>query len=197
MDRARATEVDGVLTEADVARVIALALRDVGELVFDRRALSERFAPSACADLLAEPLLKRFVLRDGHRSPVAEIGGGALRARRGHRSQTSGSNSTTVPNEKPCACPFGHVTVRSRILSVKADLGNSLPLRDFHGLHTTANDRFSDIPTPIGVLVSDKLPDLISVQEIRSTRAWASFSISVRHVDTASLAALISSRISP
>jgi hypothetical protein len=80
LDRARPTEVEGVLADADVARVVALPLRDVGELVFDRRARSERVAPSACADLLAEPLLQRFVLRDGDRAAVAELGGGALRA---------------------------------------------------------------------------------------------------------------------
>lgn len=65
LDRARATEVEGVLTKADVAGAIALALRDVRELVFDRRALSERFAPGACADLRAEPLLQLFVFRNG------------------------------------------------------------------------------------------------------------------------------------
>src|ERR1700674_1955331 len=54
----------------------------------------------------------------------------------GQRSHTSGSNSTTLSNAKRCTCPWGHSIVRSRRFSLKADLGNRLPLCDFHGLHT-------------------------------------------------------------
>ena len=81
LDRARATKIEGVLTDADVARVIALALGDVRELVFNHRALSECFASGGGAELFPEPLLKRFVLSDRHRAPVAKLGGGALRAK--------------------------------------------------------------------------------------------------------------------
>src|SRR5216683_3259516 len=56
--------------------------------------------------------------------------------RTGQRSHTSGSNSTMLPNAKRCTCPWGHSIVRSRRFSLKADLGNRLPLCDFHGLHT-------------------------------------------------------------
>ena len=80
LDRARATEVEGIFTDAHVARVVALALRDMGELVFDRRAFSQRFASGGCADLFAEPLLKLFVLRDGDRAPVTQLRSGGLRA---------------------------------------------------------------------------------------------------------------------
>src|SRR5215203_1228918 len=80
LDRARATEVEGILADADVARVVALALRDMGELVFDRRPFSQRFASGGCADLFAEPLLKLFVLRDGDRAPVTQLRSGALGA---------------------------------------------------------------------------------------------------------------------
>src|SRR3989454_7965562 len=78
LNGARATKVEGVLADPDVARVVALTLRDVGELMFDRRARSQRFASSGCMDLFAEPLLERFVLSDGDGAPVAELGGGAL-----------------------------------------------------------------------------------------------------------------------
>src|SRR6266542_1415211 len=80
VDRARTTEIESVLADADIACVIPLALRDVGELVFDHRALSQHFAPSGCVDQFAEPLLELFVFRDGDGAPVAELGGGALRA---------------------------------------------------------------------------------------------------------------------
>src|SRR5207247_1465965 len=77
---ARTTEIKRVLADADISCVIPLALRDVGELVFDHRALSQRVAPSGGVDLFAEPLLERFVFRDGDGAPVAELGGRALRA---------------------------------------------------------------------------------------------------------------------
>src|SRR5688572_2003073 len=78
LDRARATEVEGVLADADVACVVALPLREVCELVFDRRALAQRGAAGGGVDLFAKPLLELFVLRDRHGAPVAELGGGAL-----------------------------------------------------------------------------------------------------------------------
>src|SRR5436190_7542875 len=80
LDRARTTEIKRVLADADIACVIPLALRDMGELVFDHRALSQRVAPSGCVDLFAEPVLELFVFRDGDGAPIAELGGGALRA---------------------------------------------------------------------------------------------------------------------
>src|SRR5882672_3493727 len=80
LNRARATEVEGVLADADVARVVALPLRDVGELVFDHGALAQRFTSSGCAELFPEALLKRLVLSNGDGASVAELGGGAVRA---------------------------------------------------------------------------------------------------------------------
>ena len=136
LDRARASEVEGVLADADVARMVALPLRDMCELVFDDGALAQCCASGGGLHLFAEPLLQLFVLGDRDRASIPEFGGGALRAQRDSRSQTSGSNSTTVPSEKRCTCPCGHSIVRSRRLSLKADLGNRRPLCDFQGLHT-------------------------------------------------------------
>ena len=82
LDRARAPEVEGVLAEADVARLIPLALRDVRELVLDRRALSQRVAPRGRSDLFAEPLLELFVLSDRDRPSMPDLRGGALRSQR-------------------------------------------------------------------------------------------------------------------
>ena len=82
LDRARATEVEGILADPDVARIVALSLRDVGEFVFDHRALTQRLASNGCLNLLAKPRLKPLVLRNGDRASVAELGGGALRAQR-------------------------------------------------------------------------------------------------------------------
>ena len=50
------------------------------EFVLDHRALSQGRASRGRLDLLAESLLQRLVLRDGDGAPVAELGGGALRA---------------------------------------------------------------------------------------------------------------------
>ena len=80
LDRARAAEVKGILAHADVARVVPLPLRDMREFVLDHRALSQGRASSGRLDLLTEPLLQRLILSDGDRAPVAEFGGGALRA---------------------------------------------------------------------------------------------------------------------
>src|SRR5438093_1604559 len=82
LDRARATEIESVLADSDVARVVALPLRDVGEFVFDDRALSQRLASSRGLDLLAKLRLQPLVLGNGDRAPMAELGGGALRAHR-------------------------------------------------------------------------------------------------------------------
>src|SRR5918995_445739 len=82
LNRARATEVEGVLADAHVARVVALPLGDMREFVFDHGALAQRAASGGRLDLFAEPLLELFVLSNGHGAPVAEFGGGALRAPR-------------------------------------------------------------------------------------------------------------------
>ena len=78
LDRARTTEIESVLADADIACVIPLALRDVGELVFDHRALSQRGTSDGGLDLLTESMLQRLVLGDGHRATVPEFSGGAL-----------------------------------------------------------------------------------------------------------------------
>src|SRR5215203_4546055 len=82
LDCARAPEVKGVLADADVARIVALPLGDMREFVFDHGALAQRVASGGRLDLFAEPLLELFILRDGDRAPVAELGRGALRAQR-------------------------------------------------------------------------------------------------------------------
>src|SRR5688500_3318573 len=79
LDRARAAEIEGVLANAEVARGVALALRNVGEFVLDPRAFAQGRASSGRLDLLAESLLQRLVLRDGDGTPVAELGRRALR----------------------------------------------------------------------------------------------------------------------
>src|ERR1700687_2145276 len=55
LDRARATEVECILADPDVARIVALSLRDAGEFVFDHRALTQRLASNGCLNLLAKP----------------------------------------------------------------------------------------------------------------------------------------------
>src|ERR1700736_634813 len=80
LNRARAPEVEGVLTDADIARGVALTVRDMCEFVFDDRALSQGLASSGRLYLLAQPRLKALVLRNGDRASMAELGGGALRA---------------------------------------------------------------------------------------------------------------------
>src|ERR1700694_10811 len=80
LNRARAPEVEGVLTDPDIARGVALTLRDMCEFVFDDRALSQGLASSALLYLVAQPRLKALVLRNGDRASMAELGGGALRA---------------------------------------------------------------------------------------------------------------------
>ena len=65
LDRTRPTEIEGILADPDVARVVALSLRDVGEFVFNHRALSQRLPSSGCLDLLAKPCLKALVFRYG------------------------------------------------------------------------------------------------------------------------------------
>src|ERR1700681_3092415 len=82
LDRTRATEVEHILADPDVARLVALPLRDMGEFVLDHRALTQRLAPGGGLDLLAKPRLQPLVFRNGDRAPVAELGGSALRAHR-------------------------------------------------------------------------------------------------------------------
>src|ERR1700674_683812 len=80
LNRAPAPEVEGVLTDADIARGVALTLRDMCEFVFDDGALSQGLASSGRLYLLAQPRLKALVLRNGDRASMAELGGGAVRA---------------------------------------------------------------------------------------------------------------------
>src|ERR1700687_3607187 len=74
-NRARASEVESVLTDADIARGVALTLRDMCELVFDERARSQGFACSGRLDLRAQPRLQALVLRNDDRASMAELGG--------------------------------------------------------------------------------------------------------------------------
>src|ERR687891_2866803 len=78
LDRACTAEVESVFANADVARVVALTLRDVSELVFDHRALPQRGTSDGRLDLFAESMLQLLVLGDGHRAAVPEFSGGAL-----------------------------------------------------------------------------------------------------------------------
>ena len=78
LNRARAPEVEGVLTDADIARGVALTLRDMCEFVFDDRALAQGLASSGRLYLLAQPCLKALVLRNGDLASMAELGRGAL-----------------------------------------------------------------------------------------------------------------------
>src|SRR5450631_2241115 len=82
LNRARAPEVEGVLPDADIARRVPLTLRDVGEFVFDDRALSQALTSSGGLQLLAQPGLQPLVCRNGDRASMAERGGGAVRAHR-------------------------------------------------------------------------------------------------------------------
>jgi 2-isopropylmalate synthase len=83
LDRARTTEIERVLPDTDIACVIPLALRDMGELVFDHRAFSQRVAPSGSVDLLAEPLLE-VAEGDG---PVNALDAALRKALNGHFPQ--------------------------------------------------------------------------------------------------------------
>src|SRR5260370_36608929 len=80
LNRARAPEVEGVLTDADIARGVALPLRDMGEFVFDDRALSQGVASRGGLNLLAQACLKPLVLCNGDGASMAELGGWAVRA---------------------------------------------------------------------------------------------------------------------
>ena len=69
LNRARTTKIEGVLADADVARVIALTLGDVRQFMFDHGALAQRAASGGRLDVFAESLLKLFILRDGVERP--------------------------------------------------------------------------------------------------------------------------------
>ncbi len=79
LDRTRSAEVEGVLAQTNVACLVALPLRDVGEFVFDRGALAQRLASSGGLNLLAQPRLKLLVFSNGDRPSMAKFCGGALR----------------------------------------------------------------------------------------------------------------------
>src|SRR5436189_3656304 len=78
LDGARTAEVEGVLANADVARVVPLSLRNMCELVFDHCALPQRRASTGRLDLFAEAVLQRLGLGDGDGAAVREFGGGGL-----------------------------------------------------------------------------------------------------------------------
>src|SRR5881396_62079 len=58
LDGARTAEVEGVLANADVARVVPLSLRNMCELVFDHGALPQHRASRGRLDLFAEAVLQ-------------------------------------------------------------------------------------------------------------------------------------------
>ena len=80
LDRTRPPEIKRVLPKATIARSVALALRNVGECVLDHRPLPQCGPPDGGLDLLAESMLERLVLGDGHRAAMAELARRALRA---------------------------------------------------------------------------------------------------------------------
>ena len=82
LDRARTAEVEGILADADIARVVALSLGDMRELVLDRRAFPQRRAPRRRLDLFAESMLQLFILGDGDGAAIPEFSGGALTSQR-------------------------------------------------------------------------------------------------------------------
>src|SRR6516165_2789149 len=82
LDGARTAEIERILADADIARAVALPLRDMRELVLDGSALPQRCASGRRLDLLAQPLLQVFVFGNRHRAAVAEFGGRAAAAQR-------------------------------------------------------------------------------------------------------------------
>ena len=82
LDSARSTEVEGVLADTDVPRVVALALRNMREFVLNVRAPAQGGASRRGPDLLAQPLLQRLVLSDRDGAAVPEFSRRALTAQR-------------------------------------------------------------------------------------------------------------------
>ena len=80
LDGARTPEVEGVLADPDVSRVVSLSLRDMCKLVLDRRALPQGRASHGGLDLLAESVLQRLVLRNGDGAAVPAFSRRALAA---------------------------------------------------------------------------------------------------------------------
>jgi hypothetical protein len=62
----RAAEVEDVLAEADVSRMVPLPLRDMCELVLNHRALPQRRPSCGGLKLLAQTVLQRLIFSDGH-----------------------------------------------------------------------------------------------------------------------------------
>ena len=158
LDRARATEVEGVLTDADVARVVALPLGDVREFVFDHGALAQRAASGgrlesvcgAAAGAVHSPRWRPSARCRTRRWCIARAGDSDRRRRDRTRPRCR--------TRSRCTCPFGHSIVRLRILSVKADLGNRLPLRDFHGLQTI-------LPRLASTVIDERAVDVPAVNQ--------------------------------
>src|SRR3954454_7824403 len=82
LDGARSAEVERVLPDTHVPRVVALSLRNMRELVLDGRAFPHGGASRRRVKLLAQALLQPFVCGDRHGAAVAEFSGGALPAPR-------------------------------------------------------------------------------------------------------------------
>ena len=121
--RARAPEVEGVLADAAVASPRGPAVARCGRVCV--RSSCAPAGPrarrrSAPADAAAPRSRSFAAIRTERPWPRAAV---VHCARTGHGSQTSGSNSTVVPNDTRCICPWGQAIVRSRRLRGKADLG--------------------------------------------------------------------------
>src|SRR5207249_2870988 len=114
LDGARTAEVEGVLANADVARVGPLSLRNMCELVFDYGALPQRRASRGRLDLFAEAVLQLLVLGDRDGATVPEFGGGALiaphasdRRRRGRTRPSCRTRSVALVHSDIRSCGYG------------------------------------------------------------------------------------------